>query len=113
MTFVNHGCNHTYNVGVDSGDITEFTADLTQLPDVFNDAIRDGNVFHPARDRNLRYVLVGGDRFLRDIHAGEEILDNYLAFTGDKADWEYDVLHLRGQCSGAAIGDISEYESES
>jgi SET domain-containing protein len=46
---------------------------------------------------------------LRDIKAGEEILDNYLAFTSEEESWKQDVTDLRELCTGAP-GDVTNYE---
>lgn len=102
---MNHGCNGTYNTGVNS-DVTEFTADIVRIPESLNWRTR---VFNPVVDRNLRHFTSGADVAMRSIKAGEEILDNYLAFVGTDDDWEYDVKSLREQCSGA-VGEVGLYE---
>lgn len=111
MTFANHGCDGTYNVGLNTEEITEVTADFDNVPLALDGLGRYGSIFNPVLDRNRRFSLVGGDVTLRDIKAGEELLDNYLAFIGGKTDWEYDLQHLRDQCHGQASGDVTEYES--
>jgi hypothetical protein len=51
-----------------------------------------------------------GDYTLRGVKKGEEILCNYLSFV-DPSEWSEEVLHLRSQCSGEEVGEISDYES--
>ncbi len=67
-------------------------------------------VYNPAKDRNLHMEFVGTEKVLRDIRAGEEVLDNYLGMVGHVTDWKIDVLHLRAQCNGEGVGDVTEYE---
>lgn len=75
ITFVNHGCNGTYNVGVKT-DYNEFSSNLDAPTDDLDGRSHTGtSVFNPVVDRHLFF---GGDESLRDIKAGEEILDNYL-----------------------------------
>ena len=109
VTFVNHGCNGTYNIG-DETDHDEFTADIRSPPvDLMGHKSHTGSsVFDPVIDRHLFH---SGDVSLRDIDAGEEILDNYLNFIGGQEAWEEDVTDLRKQCSGEVTPDsVSEYE---
>jgi hypothetical protein len=109
-TFTNHGCSGTYNIGESTGDLHEFSADLNSMP-VELDLEQEATAYNPVVDRHHRLQLSGSDITLRDIAAGEEVLDNYLFFIGHSTDWKEDILSLRAQCSGAA-GDITEYEIE-
>jgi len=109
-TFTNHGCNGSYNSG-EFTDLNEFTADLTAMPAAL-DPDQGKSVYNPVEDRHFRLMLSGNDKSLRDIAAGEELLDNYLGFIGHSSDWQHDILALRAQCSGHA-GEITEYEKES
>lgn len=67
-------------------------------------------VYSPLNERHLRQRLSSGDKTLRNIQQGEEILCDYLSFVGNPEDWEEDVVGLREQCSGEAVGNIQEYE---
>jgi hypothetical protein len=108
MTFVNHGCNKTYNTGGESS-IDELTSDVDVFPDNLNGRSHaQTSTYNPVVDRHLRHAA---DYSLRDIKAGEEILDNYLAFIGNEKDWASDVQHLRDLCSGHTIGTVTEYEA--
>jgi hypothetical protein len=109
MTFVNHGCNSTYNVGTPL-DINEITAPLGVGP---GDAYDDVNeVYNPYNDR--RFPLWECEKFvaLRDIQKGEELFDNYLVFGGgdDIHDWDKNLLELKSVCMGKS-GTIAEYEA--
>ena len=68
-------------------------------------------VYNPAADRNLHMQFVGPEKLLRDVKAGDEILDNYLTMIGDSTDWKADVLDLRAQCNGEGVGDVTLYEA--
>jgi hypothetical protein len=111
VTFVNHGCNGTFNIGI-ATDFDEFTTDTRTPPAALMGQSHTGtSVFNPVIDRHLFY---SGDVSLRDIDAGEEILDNYLNFIGSQEAWEDDVNDLRKQCSGEVTPDsVSEYENYS
>ena len=87
----------------------EFTARLDILDDeVSGRSHTKTTTFNPVVDRHLHFQA---DHSLRDIRVGEEILANYLAFTGNEEDWAKDVLDLRALCSGQAVGDVIDYES--
>lgn len=68
-----------------------------------------GDVYNPVAERHARMP----ERMLRDIAAGEEILDNYLAFIGHESDWEEDVQLIRDQCRGVDVGEVTKYETDS
>ena len=107
MTFVNHGCNKTYNIGQESL-VDEVTANVDVFPDDLsgNSHVRT-STYNPVVDRHLRNEA---DQSIRDIKAGEEILDNYLAFIGAEEYWAGGVQDLRNLCSGA-VGLVTEYEN--
>jgi hypothetical protein len=109
MTFVNHGCNSTYNVGTPL-IMNELTAPLGVGPGSEYDDIND--VYHPYNDR--RFPLWECEKFiaLRDIEKGEELFDNYLVFGGGDSieDWDKNLLELKSICQGKS-GTIAEYEA--
>ena len=108
MTFVNHGCNKTYNIGTESS-VDELTANVDVFPhDLSGNSHAQTSTYNPVVDRHLRHEA---DQSIRDIKAGEEILDNYLAFTGAEEYWADAVQDLRDQCSGAGVGLVTEYEN--
>jgi hypothetical protein len=108
LTFVNHGCQSGYNVGVVT-DFDEFTTNTDVMLDELSGKSHQGtSTFNPVVDRHLTYH---GFMNIRDIKAGEEILDNYLAFISSEEDWAHDVIDLRNQCSGLASGEVTEYEA--
>ena len=95
--FANHGCNGTYNFGLLSSkdhdnQITEvnfharISADLTQNMNILIKA----PAYCPIYERNLRRLMVNGGawacRALRKIKKGEEILHDYLTYSGDLDD---------------------------
>jgi hypothetical protein len=109
LTFVNHGCKGTNNIGVVTA-FDEESADTNVMPNEVGGKSHDGtSIFNPVVDRHLTF---GGFMSNRAIQAGEEILDNYLAFVSSEEDWADYVISLRNQCSGMAIGEVTEYERE-
>lgn len=110
-TFVNHGCKGTYNVGVKT-DVDEFSADKDHFVESLTGKRHTGTtIYNPAVDRSLLFDV---DCSIRDIHAGEELLTNYLDFVGSGKDWAEDVQDLRDTCSGkVTLGSITEYEQYS
>jgi len=111
MNFCNHGCNGTYSHGAADKQELGFTEMNVDLDDAPEDLFEEANdfVYSPVIERHLRQRLNFGDTTLRNIRQGEEILCDYLSFVG-KEDWVEDVIGLRQQCSGEAVGDIQEYE---
>ena len=107
MTFVNHGCNGTSNIGW-VYDFTEFTADFEgDLAEADQLALINELVFDPFTDRDTNYLYGAATETNRPISSGEEILDNYLDMTGGRRDWIEDVLGLRAMCSGL-LGDVEK-----
>jgi hypothetical protein len=109
MTFVNHGCNSTYNVGTPL-DVNEMTAAVGVGPEESYDDVND--VFHPYNDRQFPHWECEKFVALRDIQKDEELFDNYLVFGGGDNidDWNKNLLELRSVCMGKA-GTIAEYEA--
>ena len=111
MTYVNHGCNGTYNVGAQLKE-NEMTVELGQGPKgIYDD---DGNdIYNLFEERHYPMWECGKFVTLRDIQPGEELLDNYLAFGGgvDLNDWENNLLELKTMCSGGK-GKIHMYEED-
>jgi hypothetical protein len=110
MTFVNHGCNGTYNVGAHL-IVNEMTMKVGLGPGGVYD---DGNeIYHPYAERQFPQWECQSFVALRDINAGEELLDNYLVFGGseDLSSWDDNLQELKHICSGG-IGSVSEYEAE-
>ena len=108
LTFPNHGCNSTYNVGRVLS-VNEFTVALGQPPpeDFFRSHQR--SPYDPLEERHALFHKVI-TQSLRDIVAGEELFDNYLFFGG--ATYFHEVAQaLRDQCRGRA-GEIEEFQRE-
>lgn len=103
ITFVNHGCNGTYNID-DEGytGMTEQNTDLT----LFDKRA----VYDPYSDRNYLQISNAPSFALRNIVAGEEILCNYLTFCEVLADFTPEMEHLKKLCNEGAVGIISVLE---
>lgn len=96
---INHGCNGTRNVGTDpSFEMTEFTVDPSRMPESHYPKGYWKDVFNPVVERHLAHLIGGFDVACRDIKAGEEILENYLALVTSEDDWESTVNDLIDKC---------------
>jgi hypothetical protein len=110
LTFINHGCNSTFNVGIFT-DINEFTADIQCPPAWLFLETTEGvaDIYNPANTRSpSRFASLSTHR---DMKSKEEFLDNYLSFIGSEENWEEDILGLRSQCLGG-FGQVEEHQQE-
>lgn len=118
LTFVNHGCNGSNNVG----DVSPYHESNLQIPNLDDEnelslwikipeeylaAERDDQLYFPIRNPGD----VTSTESKNFIAAGQEILDNYLTFAGTdgRQFWIYVGL-LQQECSGVA-GFIEEWEA--
>lgn len=79
-----------------------------------NGYVTKHDMYNPFLDRIYpRWGCGESNKALRDIRAGEEVLDNYLVFAGSKGgdEWEADLQELKRMCAGG-IGSITQYEEE-
>lgn len=108
LTFVNHGCNGTYNIGVVLGE-SEATVEVGTPVTTVYDARSD--VYNPRWERGYHSVDCAGLVAIRDISAGDEILDNYLIFGGgyDQQDFDENLSDLKSMCRGEG-GLVHIYE---
>lgn len=111
FTFVNHGCNGTHVTGFSMVPViaTEMEVDPSHMPDLFPTLENAGsNVF---KRRNAMEFMNAADVALRDIKAGEEILDNYLTYYSEE-NWEKGIRLLRYECSQHGAGPVADYETK-
>lgn len=95
--------------------MNEQTAQLGAGPKAngFDDAI---SVYDAFSDRIYpMWNCASNSLALHDIELGEEVLDNYLVYSGESEvengdGWEEAVLSLRAMCAGKSIGTITAYE---
>mmetsp|Transcript_37508 Transcript_37508/g.54881 ORF Transcript_37508/g.54881 Transcript_37508/m.54881 type:complete len:283 (-) Transcript_37508:293-1141(-) len=106
LIFTNHGCNGTYNAATETTIGTEMTVNA----DEFDADYFSHDPYNLAVARHLPHSQNSGTFALRDIKAGEEILNNYLDFTTDEENWKDDVRDLRNQCLGKGVGSITDVE---
>lgn len=113
LTFVNHGCNGTYNV-VDSyyvlsdkERVTEQNAKESDYFDFFEE--EEYNSYNPYRLRHIHHANSNSDYSLSDIKAGEELFVDYLMFCEGTGWWD-DVQHLKRMCNGEEFGFIAKRE---
>jgi hypothetical protein len=105
FTFVNHGCNGTFNSDyMDSNNITELTADVTNPPASYR-LDQKRRFFNPAMER----MIVADQLNFKDIPQGGEVLGNYLTYLDPIDDWESGVLELRADCAGL-LGAVEMYQ---
>ena len=93
--FANHGCNGTYNFGLLSSkdhddQITEVNFPDRIDADLIQQLLIQAPAYCPIYERNLRRLMVNcgawACRALRNIKKGEEILHDYLTYSGDLDD---------------------------
>jgi hypothetical protein len=110
-TFINHGCNGTYNTGWAGVNVTELTAVPGLGPEANGygttkgEAEYDERQYNPFLDRFYPgYDCDDSTPALRDIDAGEELFDNYLDYAGTDRTLEWEVLlqTLKTICAGEA-----------
>lgn len=113
MTFVNHGCNGTFNFigrenyeGWKSNDphatITEqnYTShEFDPFRGEFHDIYLDRHPIKPNVDVAMR-----------DVKAGEEILNNHVFFDTNVESWKASMAELQKICSGERVGEITQAE---
>lgn len=108
MTFPNHGCNSTYNIGRVLS-VNEFNATLGEPPPEDFFPSYQKAVYDPLGERHALLDRVTS-RTLRDVAAGEELFDNYIFF-GGVTYFPEAVQTLRDQCQGMA-GEIETFQRQ-
>jgi hypothetical protein len=110
LTFVNHGCNSTYNIANPlSQNELELNLSLPPPSDFFDDK-RRVSVYHPLYDRSIPFDETIAHAH-KDIRAGEELFDNYLSFGGE-SQFAQQVMALREQCGGVP-GEVERFQRTS
>jgi hypothetical protein len=107
LTFTNHGCNSTVNIGESFPDLNEFTVDLdAPIPDELSQSVSEP--YNPFFDRDYVKHLTACSAST-DIAKGDELYDNYMTFGGDEHFKEM-ILTLRKECSGLP-GMVERYQN--
>ena len=116
QTFINHGCNGTYNVGPaiagkDRSKLDQKVTEQNATEDDFETYSTEGDwtAFSPYRLRHLHAYSTTPETALVDIYAREELFTDYLDFTEEENWWD-EVLELRKICNGEAVGFITKTE---
>lgn len=107
FTFVNHGCNATYNVVHYPYDekakgfkvVSEESATISDLYDFYS--------ARPSDIYSLRNLKVLRQYARTDIKAGSELFSNYVMYAADEDGWMEYVAELRNICNGSEIGEIT------
>ncbi|KAG7360295.1 spermine/spermidine synthase domain containing protein [Nitzschia inconspicua] len=108
--FINHACTAANNVGHNL-TVSESNAD----PKVMHTEIVEyyygrHSVYNPAADRQVHFYSSAFP--LRNIRAGEELFDNYIAMSGRSlVYWNESVTELKAQCNGVDVGIVREYDT--
>jgi hypothetical protein len=110
MTFINHGCNGTY-IMTPRLPFTELDADPEKMPEEIGTDPSEASVYNIFVDRNIFIMLNANERLMRSVHAGEELLDNYLLYLSVD-NWKTGLLDYKTQCLKQAQGAIGVYEQE-
>ena len=81
---------------------------------MYNDAEEeDSNIFNPFWERHSSIEECTSLATLRDIEAGEELLDNYIFYGGPNGEYfDENLAELKQLCSGGT-GMVLEYEEQS
>jgi hypothetical protein len=106
LTFINHGCNGTFNMGQQS-DYHESNIEGDFIPDVYRYYAGAGLPYTPMADRNVyqgESIAITSE----DVKAGEELRDNYMTYGGEQGFSKFKE-ELRKQCAGE-FGEIEEYQ---
>ena len=112
MTFANHGCNGTHNLGGSKDeDETELTIDLANISTEIEQDLLNLHEYNPMIARNLPHLWGGVEVALRDIQAGEEILSNYVSFGCSEAKrCVSQIEELQRICRGEGVGYVTKLE---
>jgi len=116
LTFANHGCNGTANIGYNVPNQTEFTLELEaedfKIPHIFLDKVIS-NPYRPHRERSyLKWItetMIESQHIHVPIYQGQELLDNYLFFESDEHFIDY-AVSLRAECAGE-LGYVEEQQN--
>jgi len=110
MTFTNHGCNGTANLGHNVPGLNEFTMEPESpgftIPEDFKQF--STGEYSPHRDRAVLGTITVSQVEHAPIMKGEELFDNYIGFGGDTAFIEQ-VTELKRDCSGA-LGTVEMHQ---
>ena len=111
MTFVNHGCNGTFNIIEWNSYVQKyFLTEQDVTPGDYSDWRAE--VYDLSSDRHQYSSGLGYSVATRDIKAGEEILSNYVFYTSEEHLWWEDVMSIKRICSGEEVGFITKTEQE-
>ena len=109
LTFVNHGCTGTPNIGIVS-NVTEVNAQPDVMPlELQGRHYGKDYIYNPVEERNSFY-----SKYLkpvRNINKGEEILANYLSYLGGDKFWSQSIEGLGSVCAGE-LGDVEKYQNK-
>jgi len=122
MTFVNHGCFGSYNIGTPYEEVLALYNETTQTFSISEQNPSDyisvdevvNAVWDPAGKRRKFSELNNGCTALRPIKMGEELFADYNYFTDIHSPyWEIEKEELKSQCMGTKIGLVVAAEHSS
>ena len=111
LTFVNHGCNGTANIGTNIPGVNEFTIDTSDpstfsIPEDFK--VFNGGEYSPHKDRTYFSTITTTQVEHAPILKGNELFDNYMGFGGDHGFLEQ-IEDLKRDCTGA-LGTVERHQ---
>jgi len=110
LTFTNHGCNGTANIGLNIPGVNEFTMDTSNPDFEIPDMLLSFSVgeYSPHRDRKYSGTVTTSQVEHPPILKGQELFDNYISFGGDE-EFAEQVNELKQECSGA-LGTVEKHQ---
>jgi len=108
MTFVNHGCNGTFNCGLET-NFTEVSIDLDNPPTIITEYDRMA-AYDPIEERRISMHQITTLTHDVTLQAGDELFDNYMGYGGVK----YLVMNVEAlleECGGA-VGLVEQLQNE-
>lgn len=118
-TFMNHGCNKTFNfgsifyvldhkAGLNESDYDYLMLSEEEVDPNNNPNQEDGTdyLFNPLLDRHLEHSFEGS---IEDITKGKELFSNYVHYYSAES-WRYGIEELRSQCRHETIGTVVQIE---
>jgi len=114
MTYVNHGCNSTNNLGDFQEEINPTNYSLSEqfvLPETFGDILEDENHYNPLFLRHIEFMNSALDYASKDIFTGEELFQNYLTYESTQESFLQVANNLKSVCAGIEAGEVTRYET--
>lgn len=116
FAFINHGCDGSFNIESKQSSLHMHYMEglrLTErnaLSEHYNKWFPGREIFDPYMDRHYLHHNAYHPIAMRDIAAGEEILDNYVFHTENEDVWYDYTQYLQRICDGKEDGEVKIFE---